>query len=70
MHNLTTSQLRTLVEAVGGLKDWPQATTDPRINHAIDCIVADEGEEPEYDEQLYAKEIEVCKGRGEFDQTS
>ena len=57
---LTVGQLRKLVEAVGGLKDFPQHTEDPQVNHAIDCIVVDEGEEPEYDE-TYADEIASFK---------
>lgn len=60
-HNLTTEQLRKVVDAMGDGKDWPKATDDPKVNHAVDCIVADEGEEPEYDEKLYAAEVEASK---------
>lgn len=58
----TTEQLRKLTESIGGLHDWPKITDDPKVNYAIDCIVEDDGdEEPAYDEQLYATEIEAFK---------
>ena len=60
-HNLTTQQLRKVVDAIGDGKNWPKATDDPKVNHAVDCIVADEGDEPVYDEKLYVAEIEAAK---------
>ena len=60
-HTLTTGQLLKVIDAMGDGKDWPKATDDPKVNHAVDCIVADEGEEPEYDERLYANEIEASR---------
>ncbi len=63
-HILTTEQLRKVVHAMGDGKDWPKATDDPKVNHAVDCIVADEGDEPEYDERLYVNEIEAFKKAG------
>lgn len=64
LHNLTTEQLRKVVDAMGDGKDWPKATNDPKVNHAVDCIVADEGDEPEYDEKLYTAEIKAAKKAG------
>lgn len=64
LHNLTTEQLRKVIDAMGDGKDWPKATDDPKVNHAVDCIVADEGDEPEYDEKLYAAEVEAAKEAG------
>lgn len=61
VHILTTKQLRKVVNAIGGDKDWPKATNDPKVNHVVDCIVADEGEEPKYDEELYTAEAKVFK---------
>lgn len=61
IHNLTTEQLRKVIDAMGDGKDWPKATDDPKVNHAVDCIVADEGDEPEYDEQLYTAEITAAR---------
>lgn len=55
----TTEELSKLAEQTGGLRDWPKFTGDPLVNFAVDCVVAFGmgEEEPEYDEQLYAKEI-------------
>lgn len=64
LHNLTTEQLRKVVDAMGDGKDWPKATDDPKVNHAVDCIVADEGDEPEYEEKLYTAEIKAAKKAG------
>ena len=63
-HTLTTEQLRKVVDAMGDGKDWPKAMDDPKVNHAVDCIVADEGDQPEYDKQLYVAEIEASKKAG------
>ncbi len=54
-------QLRELVEDKGGLRDYPRITNDPLVNHAVDCVVSDPGEEPNYDEQIYRTEIEEFK---------
>ena len=63
-HTLTTEQLRKLVDAIGDGSDWPKATDDPKVNYAVDCIVVeDDHEEPTYDEQLYAAQIEAFKAR-------
>jgi hypothetical protein len=61
MHNLTTEQLREVVNAIGGGTDWPKITYDPKVNHAVNCIVSDPGDEPEYEEQMYVQEIEAFK---------
>ena len=63
MHNLTTEQLRKVVDAIGDGSNWPRATDDPKVNHAVDCIVADEihDEQPPYDEPLYLAEIRAAK---------
>ena len=66
VHSLTTQQLRKLTDAVGNGSDFPKITDDPRVNHAVDCIVADEDEEPEYDEQLGIAEVEAFRARGSF----
>ena len=58
---ILTSRLRKIVESAGGLRDWPKHTDDPLVNYAVDCIVADRGEEPTYDEQLYVREVEAFK---------
>ena len=60
-HILTTEQLKKLVDAVGDGGDWPKLTDDPKVNYAVDCVVEDDGEEPTYDEQLYAGEAEAFK---------
>ena len=64
----TTQQLKTLAESVKGLQDWPKITDDPKVNFAIDCLRAmmSEDEEPEYDEKLYAEEIEAYQALGSF----
>ncbi len=56
-HTLTTAQLRKLVEAMGGGKNFARMTDDPKVNHAIDCINDDEGDEPEYDRAMYENEV-------------
>ena len=60
-HTLTTGQLRKFVEAMGDGSTWPKHTDDPMVNHTVDCIVADPGEEPTYDEKIYAEEIEAFR---------
>ena len=62
----TTQQLKTLTESVKGLQDWPNITDDPQVNFVVDCVVEDEGEEPTYDEQLYAAEVEAFRANGSF----
>ncbi|MEK7198159.1 MAG: hypothetical protein AAB648_01705 [Patescibacteria group bacterium] len=62
----TTQQLKTLAESVEGLRDWPKVTDDPKVNFAVDCVVEDEGEEPIYDEQLYAAEVEAFRASRSF----
>jgi hypothetical protein len=56
-----------------GLRDWLKITDDPQVNFAvdcvlaaIDCVLADEGEELIYDEQLYAAEVKAFRDRGPF----
>lgn len=61
IHTLTTEQMRKFVDAVGGLRDWPKLTDDPKVNFAVDCVVQDE--EHTFDERLYADEIEAFKAR-------
>ena len=61
IHNFTTQQLKKVIDAIGDGKDWPKATDDPQVNYAVDCIVADEGDEPVYDQELYVAEIEAAK---------
>ena len=56
-----TDHLKKIVELIGGLHDWPKLTDDPRVNFAVDCVVEDDGEEPEYDEEVYAKEAATAK---------
>lgn len=64
----TTRQLKSLVKLNGGLNDWPKFTDDPLVNFAVDCIIADDDEQPPvYDEQLeqlYLNEIEAAKTEG------
>ncbi len=64
----TTQQLKTLAESVKGLQDWPKITDDSQVNFAVDCVVVeDEGEEPTYDERLYATEVEEAfRAHGSF----
>lgn len=62
----TTQQLKMLAESVKGLQDWPKMTDDPMVNFAVDCVVAEEGDEPTYDEQLYAAEVKAFKSHGSF----
>jgi len=57
----TTNQLRTMSALAGGLQSFPKITDDPRVNFAIDCVVAleqEDDEEPGYDERMYAAEVE------------
>ena len=65
-NQFTTEELRKLAESAGGFHDFPKITDDPQVNFAIDCVVEDEGEEPTYDEQLYAAEVEVCRAHSLF----
>lgn len=62
----TTQQLKTLAESAKGLNDWPKATNDPKVNHAVDCVVClmNNEEEPEYNEQEYLEEIEASRTTG------
>lgn len=62
----TTLQLKALAESISDLNDWLKITDDPQVNFAVDCIVEDEGEEPIYDEQLYAAEVEAFRARSLF----
>ena len=64
-HTLTTEQLRKLVDAIGDGGDWPKATDDPKVNYAVDCIVQDDGDEPQYDEQMYAAEVEAFRAHAQ-----
>lgn len=64
MHTLTTEQLRKVVDAMGDGNDWPKATDDPKVNHAVDCLTVDGGDQPEYEEGLYLAEIEAFKKAG------
>ncbi len=63
---LTTKQLRELAESIGGLRDWPKITGDPQVNFAVDCVTGNDGEEPPYDEALYAAEVEAFRAHGSF----
>lgn len=62
----TTEQLKKLTESIEGLGDWPKITDDPKVNFAVDCVVENDGEEPTYDEQLYAGEVEAFRANGSF----
>lgn len=60
----TTQQLITLAEQVGGFKDWPKATDDPRVNFAVDCVVQYDEEDLIdfiYDEKVYIAEADAFK---------
>ena len=61
--NYSTFRLKKLAEMAGGLQDWPKMTDDPRVNFAVDSIVADFGERPAYEEELYVREAEAFKAR-------
>lgn len=65
----TTAKLQELTESCNGLHDWPKITSDPLVNFAVDCVVAygDFEKEPDYDEQLYAEEIEAFRAIAPFD---
>ncbi len=65
-HTLTTEQLRKFVHAIGDGSDWPKITDDSLVNFAIDCVNEDEDEEPTYDRQLYAAEVEAFRAHGSF----
>lgn len=67
---LTDEQAGKVVWAIGTGTDWPKATDDPKVNHAVDCIVADEGDEPEYEEKLYAAEVEAFKDLGHLERVA
>lgn len=62
-HNLTTEQLRMVVDAIGNGRNFPKFTYDPKVNYAVDCIVNDDADHSPYNEQLYADEIEAWKAR-------
>ncbi len=66
-HNLTTEQLQKLTDAIGNGSDWPKFTDDPKVNYAVDCVVAltalPEEDEPVYDD-TYVAEIEAYKALG------
>lgn len=64
--SFSTLRLRKLTGSINGLRDWPKITDDPMVNFAIDCVVADDGEEPVYDEQVYAEEIRAFGTFGAF----
>ena len=61
----STNELRKLAKSIGGLRNYPKITDDPRVNFAVDCVV-EEGEEPTYDEQMYEEEIREHKAIGWF----
>lgn len=63
-HNLTTDQLRKLVDAVGDGKDFPKLTDDSVVNFAIDCLVVGDEETGDFDASIYVAEIVVAKSRG------
>jgi len=66
--NLTPYEQGMFDQAIGDGNDWPQWTTNPRVNYAIDCRTADLMDEPcpEYIERDYLLEIEIRKERGEI----
>ena len=64
LHNLTTKQLRMVVDAIGDGTSWPKATNDPKVNYAVDCIVQDDGDVQPYIEELYVREIEAVRAAG------
>ena len=65
-NQFSTEELRKLAESAGGLRDWPKITDDQQVNFAVDCVVEDESEEPTYDEQLYAAEVEAFRDYSSF----
>ena len=60
VHQLTTEQIRKIVDAIGDGSDFPKATDDPKVNHVIDCVMADEGDELPY-EPFYVEEVQTSK---------
>lgn len=59
--DLTPEQVLEFKEAIGDGSYWPKATSDPRVNWAIDCFVSASLGEPddEWDEVLYIKEVKL-----------
>ncbi|MBU1180405.1 hypothetical protein KJ885_05685 [Patescibacteria group bacterium] len=68
-HHLNTEQLKKLLDAMGDQSEPPSLTDDPRVNHAVNCLVSyDEEDEPaptyEEDEYPLIDEIEAAKEQG------
>lgn len=59
--NYTTAELQKLADSLGGLKNWPILTNDPRVNYVVVCVVALKfgEEEPEFDEKIYTEELKA-----------
>ena len=56
-HTLTTQELKMLVEACGGLRDFPVMTHNACVNYVIDCITGVDGDDdPPYDAAYYEAE--------------
>ena len=54
---LTAEQRKKLTNALGDGTDFPKITDDPKVNHAVDCIV---DEVMPYDAEYYEEEIAAC----------
>lgn len=63
-NNFSTEQLRTMAEEHGGLVDLPMFTDDPQLNFVIDCVMADDDDQPEWSEEEYEAEIKEAKRDG------
>jgi len=61
VHDLSTDQLRKLIDAIGNGTDFPKMTDDPVVNFAVDCVVNDDNQ-PTYDGS-YEGEVELFKRR-------
>lgn len=61
VHTLTTDQLVKLVRAIEDGSDFPLRTDDPKVNFAVDCMVAGDDACPAYYEAIYLSEIEAFK---------
>lgn len=47
-------------------ENFPEITDDPKVNYAVDCYSMGGEEEPEYDEELGAEEVEAFRVHGAF----